>query len=110
LIPLLQMNGKKVHFCPFSSFFVPFWDSLYICPLFLFLFSYLILVGLLERNGRGLILLWGTECLGALLGLLAWSVSSHPGKTAFSLLVTCLSRLRKHLECWVVGNDMIRIS
>lgn len=34
VIPLLQMNGKKVHFCPFSSFFVPFWDSLYICPLF----------------------------------------------------------------------------
>merc|ERR1712000_359423 len=99
------MGGKRsisAHFHPslYHS------GTAYIFVLF-FLSSYLILVGLLERNGRGLILLWGTECYGALL---AWSVSSHPGRTAFSLLVTCLSRLRKHLECWVVGNDMIRIS
>ena len=99
LIPLLQMNGKKVHFCPFSSFFVPFWDSLYICPLFLFLFSYLILVGLLERNGRGLILLWGTECLGALLGLLGLSRLIQGRRLFLYLLHVCLA----FASIWSVG-------
>lgn len=80
LIPLLQMNGEKVHFCPFFILLCTILGQ----PIYLssfFLFSYLILVGLLERNGRevGSSCFGGMECLGALLGLVCLVSSREDG-------------------------------